>query len=251
MPIIKYGTTEIYYTLYKEKRNDLKITVNLINGVEVHAPADKDEVTLSQLLHKKAAWILQKIEDLNEVKASVQPIEFVSGEKLPYLGRNYRLKVYNKKVKSTSIQFQQGRFIAEVPEEWPQDKIQFQLERAMIAWYKKHGTNKVVERSKMYQDIMNVRPKSIKLKSQLKRWGTCTENGDIYLNWQLAMAPVRVIDYVIVHELAHLIELEHNDRFWRIVRNTLPHYKASKDWLRVHGMALHSLQNRQSNDSKK
>ncbi|WP_411843109.1 M48 family metallopeptidase [Salinicoccus sp. HZC-1] len=251
MPIIKYGSTEIYYSMYSEVRNDLKITVNLINGVEVHAPADIDEKILSQLLYKKAPWIVQKIEELNEVKHTIQPIEFVSGEKLPYLGRNYRLKVYRENIKDASIQFHQGRFIAKVPNDWSQKEVQYHLEQEMISWYKVHGTKKVIERANIYQEMINVVPRSLTLKSQLKRWGTCTQNGDIYLNWRLVMAPVGVIDYVLVHELAHLIELEHNEKFWRIVRHTLPHYKASKEWLRVHGMELHSLQNRQLHDTQK
>jgi predicted metal-dependent hydrolase len=251
MPIIQYGSTEIYYSIYSEVRNDLKITVNLINGVEVHAPASMDEQKLNQVLVKKAPWIMQKIEELNEVKHTVQPTEFVSGEKLSYLGRNYRLKIYRENTKGASIQFQQGRFIAKVPKQWSQEEVQCQLEQEMMGWYTTHGTKKIMERANIYQAMMNVTPRSLTLKSQLKRWGTCTKNGDIYLNWRLVMAPVRVIDYVLVHEFAHLIEMEHNERFWRIVRHTLPHYKASKEWLRVHGMELHRLQNRQLHDRQK
>lgn len=251
MPIIQYGSTEIYYSIYSEVRNDLKITVNLINGVEVHAPASMDEQKLNQVLVKKAPWIMQKIEELNEVKHTVQPTEFVSGEKLSYLGRNYRLKIYRENTKGAFIQFQQGRFIARVPKQWSQEEVQYQLEQEMMAWYKTHGTKKIMGRANIYQEMMNVAPHSLTLKSQLKRWGTCTHNGDIYLNWRLVMAPIRVIDYVLVHELAHLIEMEHNERFWRIVRHTLPHYKASKEWLRVHGMELHRLQNRQLHNIQK
>src|SRR5699024_8794817 len=126
MPIIQYGSTEIYYSIYNEVRNDLKITVNLINGVEVHAPANMDEQKLTQVLVKKAPWIMQKIEELNEVKHTVQPTEFVSGEKLSYLGRNYRLKIYRDNTKDASIQFQQGRFIAKVPKQWSQEEVQYQ-----------------------------------------------------------------------------------------------------------------------------
>lgn len=251
MPVIQYGSTEIYYSIYSEARNDLKITVNLINGVEVHVPSTLDEKKLNQLLLKKAPWIMQKIEALNEVKHTVQPIEFVSGEKLPYLGRNYRLKVNRDNIKDVSIHFHHGRFIAKVPNHWSQDAVQSHLEQEMITWYKVYGTKKVIERAHIYQEMMNVVPRSLTLKSQLKRWGTCTQNGDIYLNWRLVMAPVKVIDYVLVHELAHLIELEHNEKFWRIIRHTLPHYKASKEWLRVHGMELHRLQNRKQPDINK
>ncbi|WP_051220554.1 YgjP-like metallopeptidase domain-containing protein [Jeotgalicoccus marinus] len=85
---------------------------------------------------------MQKIEELNEVKGTVQPTEFVSGEKLSYLGRNYRLKVKRGNIKDASIQYQQGRFIAPVPNHWSQEAVQYHLEQKMITWYKVHGTKK-------------------------------------------------------------------------------------------------------------
>jgi len=89
--------------------------------------------------------------------------------------------------------------------------------------------------------MLSVEPRSLQLRTRHKRWGTCTPNGDILLNWRIVMAPVRVIDYIIVHELAHIIVPEHNDKFWRLVRTTLPHFKEVKEWLRVHGIELHSV----------
>ncbi len=193
--------------------------------------------------------IFQKLQELNEVKTTVQPKEFVSGEKLPYLGRHYRLKVYKEAIPNVSFQFKQGRFIATVPRAWSQDQIQQHLEQKLITWYREHGYKKIMQRASDYQSMLGVEPRSLQLKTQHKRWGTCTPNGDIYLNWRIVMAPVRVIDYIIVHELAHLIVPEHNDKFWRIVRTTLPHYKEAKEWLRVHGIELNciGLQEKDSN----
>lgn len=238
---IKYGTTTIYYSHYKQTRNDVRITVNLINGVEVYTPKNINEEKLSQIIKQKAPWIYQKLEELSEVKATVQPKEFVSGEKLPYLGRHYRLKVHKEAISHASFRFKQGRFIAMVPSDWSQDQIQQHLEQKLIAWYHKHGLNKILERANNYQSILGVEPRSLQLKTQHKRWGTCTPRGDIYLNWRIVMAPIRVIDYIIVHELAHLIVPEHNEQFWRTVRTTLPHYQEAKEWLRVHGVKLHCI----------
>jgi predicted metal-dependent hydrolase len=241
MPQISYGTTTIHYYLYKQTRNDVKITVNLINGVVIYTPENLNEEKLSQIIKQKAPWISQKIQELNEIKTAVQPKEFVSGEKLPYLGRHYRLKVYKEAISHASFQFKHGRFIATVPWAWAQEQMQQHLEQKLIAWYHKHGLKKVIDRTNEYQSILGVEPRTLQLKTQHKRWGTCTPNGDIYLNWRIVMAPIRVIDYIIVHELAHLIVPEHNDKFWRIVRTTLPHYNEAKEWLRVHGVELHCI----------
>ncbi|WP_077596113.1 M48 family metallopeptidase [Oceanobacillus kimchii] len=241
MSYITYGTTTIHYCHYKQTRKDVKISIDLVNGVEVFTPDNIDEAKLVQIIKRKAPWISQKLLELNEVNTKVQPKEFVSGEKLPYLGRHYRLKVYKEPVPNTSFQFKQGRFIAIVPREWSQESIEHQLEQKLMEWYRQHGFKKINERAKEYQSMLGVKPRSLQLKTQHKRWGTCTPNGDIYLNWRIVMAPLRVIDYIIVHELAHLIVPEHNDRFWRIVRTTLPHYKEAKEWLRVHGIELHGI----------
>lgn len=241
MPIINYGTTTIHYYQYKEPRNDVKISVNLINGVEIYTPENIDDAKLNQIATQKAPWISKKLQELNEVHTTVQSKEFVSGEKLPYLGRHYRLKVHKEAIPKASFQFKQGRFIASVPRVWSQDQIQEHLEQKLIHWYRDHGFKKINERAKEYQSMLGVEPRSLQLKTQHKRWGTCTPNGDIYLNWRIVMAPVRVIDYIIVHELAHLIVPQHNDNFWRIVRTTLPHYMEAKEWLRVHGVELHCI----------
>lgn len=241
MPRISYGNTTIHYCHYKQPRKDVKISIDLVNGVEVFTPKNMDEAQLEPIIRRKAAWIVEKLEELNEVNTTVQPKEFVSGEKLPYLGRHYRLKIYKEPVPNASFQFKQGRFMAIVPRDWSQEKSHHQLENKLIAWYRQHGLKKIQERAKEYQSMLGVTPRSLQLKTQRKRWGTCTPNGDIYLNWRVVMAPIRVIDYIIVHELTHLVVPEHNEKFWRLVRTTLPHYKEAKEWLRVHGAALHCI----------
>ena len=241
MPSLKYGTTTIHYCHYKQNRKDIKVSVTLVNGVEVYTPENINKNQLNEILYKKAAWITQKLQELNEVNTVVQQKEFVSGEKLPYLGRNYRLKVLKQPVQKAGLLFKQGRFIATVPEQWNQDKIQQTLEQQLIDWYRQHGRKKILERAGYYQNILGVEPNSMQLKTQYKRWGTCTPKGDIYINWRITMAPIRVIDYVIVHELVHLKIPEHNDRFWKLVKATLPHYEEAKEWLRVHGIELHSV----------
>ncbi|MBU6081294.1 M48 family metallopeptidase [Allobacillus halotolerans] len=241
MPSLKYGTTTIHYCHYKQNRKDIKVSVTLVNGVEVYTPKDISDDQLTEILYKKAPWVTQKLQELNEVKTSVQPKEYVSGEKLPYLGRNYRLKVLKQPVQRADFQFKQGRFIARVPEQWNQDQIQHTLEQKLIQWYRLHGHKKILERADYYQDILGVEPNSLQLRTQHKRWGTCTPIGDIYINWRITMAPIWVIDYVVVHELVHLKIPEHNEKFWRLVKATLPHYEEAKEWLRVHGVELHCV----------
>ncbi|WP_240339814.1 M48 family metallopeptidase [Halobacillus ihumii] len=241
LPLLTYGTTDINYVLYSQNRKDIKISVDLVNGVEVYTPENLEGAKVKELIKKKSPWILTKLRELNEVQISVQPKEFVSGEKFPYLGRHYRLKVHKEPIEKAKLQFKQGKFIAVVLQNWSQEQTNHFLEGEFIQWYRTHGTSKIKERADKYQAILGVQSNSISLRTQHKRWGTCTPSGDIYINWRLVMAPVKVMDYVIVHELVHLLVAEHNEHFWKTVQSILPDYQQRKEWLRVHGMELHNI----------
>src|SRR5699024_3461131 len=119
---------------------------------------------IHDILSSKARWIYDKIKELGEVKNNVAPKEFVSGEKLPYLGRQYRLKVHREAVDQSSFGFKQGRFIATVPSNWGQEKVQDTLEESLIEWYRMCGLKKVQERAAYYEHLLGVEAKSIQLK---------------------------------------------------------------------------------------
>lgn len=241
MSTLNYGTTKIDYTLYSEQRTDIKILVSLENGVEVYAPSKLDPVKLNSLLKKKAAWIYRKLQSINEIKVNIQPLEMVSGEKIPYLGRRYRLKVHRRPVKEADFTFYQGRFIAIVPESWAYDRVQIILEDKLITWYRKQAEKKLKQRLTHYQTLFQTYPTSARIRTQHKRWGSCTPDGHIYINWRLIMAPLKVFDYVLVHELAHLTVPDHSPAFWDLVKMVMPDYEVRREWLRVNGMGLHCI----------
>lgn len=241
MSYINYGNTKMYYSFYRQNRKDIRVVIDLINKIVAFVPETMSEDKIHQTLSNKAQWIYTKVQELNEIQSNVSPKEFVSGEKLMYLGRQYRLKVYREVVDKTSFTFRQGRFVAVVPSNWAQEKVQDRLEAHLIEWYRKHGLKKIQERVAYYENILGVRAQSIQMKTQHKRWGTCTPEGNIYINWRIAMAPIKIIDYIVVHELAHLRIPEHSDAFWKLIRSILSDYEGSKEWLRVHGMELYCV----------
>lgn len=241
MSTLNYGTTKIDYTLYSEQRTDVKISVSLENGVEVHAPSKLDPDQINLLLEKKAAWIYRKIKSIHEIEVAIQPLEMVSGEKIPYLGRRYRLKVHRRQVNDAEFFFYQGRFVATVPENWPDDRVQVILEDKLITWYRKQAEKKLQHRLAHYQTFFQNQPTSARIRTQHKRWGTCTPDGNIYINWRLIMAPLKVFDYVVVHELAHLTVPDHSPAFWEHVKMVMPDYEVRREWLRVNGMGLHCI----------
>ncbi|ASS88162.1 M48 family peptidase [Geobacillus stearothermophilus] len=240
MPSFQYGTTTIEYTLeYVPNKNHVTISVEWLDGVKVVVPENMESDQLNSILYKKAPWILEKWYKFNEIADPPAPKEFVSGEKFPYLGRNYRLKVHKREdIELASLTFQQGRFIANVPSYLTESDRKRELYQLFKDWYISHGKLKVDERLKIYSSRMSVAPSKVVLKEQKMRWGTCTSSGAIYLNWRIVMAPIPVIDYLLVHELAHLKYPNHSNDFWRFVHSILPDYEQRKEWLRINGPLL-------------
>ena len=121
MQSYRYGTTTIDYSVeYIKDKKDVSISVCIAEGVKLVAPEGLDYEKIQSIIHKKAPWILKKKYELEEVADAPPPKEFISGEKFPYLGRHYRLKVHRSDIKKPTLQFKHGRFIAEIPQNLPE-----------------------------------------------------------------------------------------------------------------------------------
>lgn len=236
----QYGTTTFDYSIeYLEHKKDVSISISLNEGIKLRAPHGIDPATIQTILYKKAPWIIKKKYDLDEILEPAVAKEFVSGEKFPYLGRHYRLKVHKiENIHNSTLNFKQGRFIAEVPEHMAVQEKTNELKLLFREWYISHGYKKIEERMNLYCPKMELQPSKVVLKEQKMRWGSCTPDGNIYLNWQIMTAPMSIVDYVLVHELAHLKYLDHSTDYWRFVRSILPDYEQRKEWLRVNGPTL-------------
>ncbi|CAM3831240.1 M48 family metallopeptidase [Paenibacillus lactis] len=240
MPDYQYGNTTIEYTLeYKPDAKDIIISVDWIDGVKIIIPPSVDDIKLQEVLNKKSPWIMSKWYEFDEIDLPPNPKEYVSGEKFLYLGRSYRLKVQkDATVAKSSLLFQKGRFIATVPINTTQGEVAEQLRSLFVNWYMLHGQAKLLERLKIYVPKMGVSPSKLQLKHQKMRWGSCAADQSIYINWRIMMAPMKVIDYVLVHEMGHLKYPNHSSDFWQFVRSILPDYDERKEWLRIHGPLL-------------
>jgi predicted metal-dependent hydrolase len=239
MPKLEYGNTSIEYLLIqKSSKKDVTIAVDWATGVSVIAPENIEENRLNLVLRRKAPWILRKLAGFREIYPQSTHHEFISGEKFPYLGRQYRLKVMAGDSSDASLIFHNGRFIATAPQMSSSTWREEHLRQAFRDWYITHGTIKVQKRLKLFAPRLGVRPTKVVIKDQQARWGSCTKNGTINVNWRILMAPMRIVDYVIVHELGHMIHADHSSEFWAVVSSVMPDYDERKEWLRVHGLAL-------------
>lgn len=224
---------DIQYSVKRSsKRKKLSIVVERDRSIVVHAPASVTQEKIEEVVASKRQWLYEKCGHPQKYRASRPPgKELVSGEATLYLGRNYRIEV--DPTSRGGIRFSNGFTVPKLSHGKCVELLQ--------AWYQGRAAEKVLPRVKMHARELGVEYRSAKIVDGRYRWGSCTPQSNININWKLIKAPMFVIDYVIIHELAHLIEPNHNDRFWNIVRTQCPVSEKARSWLREHGQLLEDL----------
>lgn len=201
-------------------------------AVSIVVPVSTSVEKIDQLLLNKRQWIREKMA-LQRDMAPPSSKEFVSGEAFPYLGRNYRLKVENGPF--APVKLRHGRLVAQVPEGSQQPHM---IRNAIIRWYKRQAEHKLGEKVKRFAPLVGVEPTGVNVRSFKSRWGSCTAKGELEFNWLIMLAPNRMVDYVVIHELCHLIHHDHSQNFWHQVARVMPDYQHCREWLREHSAAL-------------
>jgi len=200
--------------------------------VSVVVPEDLTEQRIAQLLKDKNRWIKNKIAAQQAVTPASEK-EFVSGESFSYLGRNYRLKV--KRGAFTPVKLIEGRLVATLPNGAEKPHM---VRNALVRWYRTQAEPKLIEKTQRCADIVGVEPSAIGIKTYKARWGSCNAKGRIDYNWKLIMAPHRIVDYVVVHELCHLKHYNHSTDYWKQVERIMPEFRQCRDWLKSNGGGL-------------
>ncbi|MFT6002491.1 MAG: putative metal-dependent hydrolase [Flavobacteriales bacterium] len=150
---------------------------------------------------------------------------FMSGKSILYLGKNYNMDVVDEPVNGFRFD---GKFLIERSSLSKANEL-------LVEWYKAEAKKTIVPKVEQYARQLGVEYNKILISDLKYSWGSCTLKGNLNFNWRLIKAPQFVINYVVIHELAHLIELNHSERFWNIVSVQMPNYLEAKEWLREFG----------------
>ncbi|WP_046173353.1 M48 family metallopeptidase [Domibacillus indicus] len=236
---IQFGKRSIPYILHESgSRKTLGIAVE-DGQVIVTIPAGTNTRKYEQILLQKAPWILKQLAHFEEMRVTSRSLQFRSGEKLPYLGRYYRLKVRSEAVSVPTFRFFKGQFEAVVPLEASTEDYRNHLYPLYKEWIIQKGKRFAEKRINRFTQRLGKTPSDLSVRSMEKRWGSCTPQGRILLNWRIFLAPVSMVDYVLAHELAHLKEMNHTQAYWDTLRMLLPDYEERKEWLRLNGSQLY------------
>jgi len=222
---IQYGTTTICFDLVFEDRKTLNIRVNPDGSVFLKAPNDSTLDNVREKVRKRAGWILRQRRYFESFGTPTVKRQYISGESHLYLGRQYMLRV--KEGSINAVHYQNN--IIEIECRHKKDAGVL-----LRTWYHQRADIKfkeyarpIVERFSVY----GVKPQSIAVKNMDKRWGYCTTDGHISLNTRLICAPRCCIEYVITHELCHLVYRNHDKDFYNLLSKEMPHWEKWKNKL--------------------
>lgn len=230
----KHEAQIIEFTVEYRKRKTLEIRIEPPDNISVIAPKRASEKDILRVVETKANWIVKKLSELKEIEKLKKNKEYVNGESFMYLGRNYSLEIIIDDTVSKPItKLYQGKFYIAT-----NTRDQDKLKESMKIWYYDKSLEKTLERVEHFQSYFSVKPNSIKVKEQKKRWGSCTSKRDILINWRISMAPADVLDYLVVHEMCHMVHMNHSSDFWNLVERIIPDYKSRRNWLRKYGIML-------------
>ena len=187
----------------------MAVTVDPAGAVLLVAPEHLTTEELDGIVSRKAEWIVRRLGHAQSHGPPQAPREFVSGESVLYLGRHYRLKVHPDE--SGDAKLRGGWLHVSAPKGPRQTAL---VREAVVSWFRCHAARRLPERVAAWRSKADVQMPRIIVSNQQKRWGSCDRNGTIRLNWRIIQAPMRLVDYVVVHELVHLRHRGHGRDYW-------------------------------------
>ncbi|RPE15431.1 DUF45 domain-containing protein [Burkholderia pseudomallei] len=223
-----------YQLLPGSDRQTTDIVIERNGVITVRPPLRMTPEQVDETVSSKRMWIYRNLAEWRDLNATRVTREWVSGESFLYLGSSYRLQLVQEQ--DEPLKLKDGRFclLRSIVENDGSEAAH----QAFEAFYKEKGLPRVKKRVKLFASKVGVTPGTIQIKNIGYRWASCLKNGDLHFHWKCLMAPLTIIDYIIVHELCHLHHRDHSDAFWNEVDKVLPDYRERKDWLRVRGAEL-------------
>ncbi len=229
--------TSLKHTVVRKPgKRGATLTITRDGEVLVTVPKNFSQSMIHQMLHQHAAWIEKKLLANEAMRTKYPRKNYLPGDKFPFLGKNYHLELIEAAKRRIELSENSLKVYA-APEEMygeGEDNIASMVQ----AWYEASAARILKDRVLLYEEKMRVKGGTIEVKTVNSFWGSCAQDGYLRFNARLLMAPIEVVDYVIVHELSHLTHRNHSRAFWREVETVLPDYKIKRRWLSRHGHFL-------------
>jgi len=209
-------------------RKTISLQVTEYAELIARVPKNVSDKDLQEVIRKHDSWISKKKQEMLSKDPKFSAKQFVNGEGFLYLGKYYKLKITaeSQELLFLSDQFLLGR-----------DNVDGARE-LFVEWYRRAAFQKITERAELISQSTGLKFSRINITNAEKRWGSCSNRGRLNFSWRLVMAPVSVIDYVVLHELVHTSVKNHSNKFWNKVQAYMPDYAKSNEWLKQKGYLL-------------
>lgn len=228
----------IPYTLKRSHKRKRTVALSIAPdlSVRVVAPLDTPLKVIEEIIKKRSSWLFQKIADMHEFRFSRRPREFISGETVSFLGKQYLLRVTKDDSAGNGCLIRDNLLLVNIENiQLTDEDLRQEVRFEIVLWYKKQAKKKLADRIIYWSKKLEMKPRSLILSNQKRRWGSCDSKNNIRLNWRIVMAPLTIIDYVVVHELCHIKYKDHSHKFWQLVASAMPDYEARTVLLHKNG----------------
>ena len=217
---------------FSNRRRTIGLTVERDRQLVVYAPTGTSDDTIQAILHQKRHWIQEKLAHPQKYPAASPAQVLLPGSSIYFLGRTHLL--LSAPEPNAPLCFDGHTFTLGTT-------LTPKASTLVQAWLRQQAQAVITPRVERFAKLLGVTYQRIQLLELKYRWGSCTSNAALLFNWRLIQAPSTVIDYIIVHELAHLLVPDHSTAFWNVVAVQLPPYERAKSWLREYGAILEEL----------
>ncbi|MBN1273644.1 MAG: M48 family metallopeptidase [Candidatus Aminicenantes bacterium] len=221
------GRNIVYVAVLSRRAKHVRLSLEPGGRLKVVLPSGRRKYSIPDILEKNRRWIIKNLDNLSRKNRPDFPLTFADGSALPLLNSLYRIKIIPVTGNTESFRWN-GRFL----ELRLRDRTPSRVRTAVIVWYKEMSRLYLDRRIPVLSAKMMVRPGAVRVKNQRTLWGSCSRKGNLNFNWRLMLLTPETADYLIIHELAHLLHLNHSKRFWHTIEKYCPEYKKHKAELR-------------------
>jgi predicted metal-dependent hydrolase len=227
---LEYGKTSIDYHLTYTNRGTLAIHVHPDLDVMVEAPLDSDFAEIEKRLRKRASWILRQQQNFRRYSFDIPPRKYVSGETHRFLGKQYQLRVLQCQDQKEYIRMDREHILVYMRDRSDRERVR----KRLTDWYRQRAHEIYCERVNVWFprfERYGIKHPKVFVRQMHAQWGSCSVKGKMNLNLKLVMVPRQFIDYVIVHELCHLIEHNHSSSFYALMSKIMPDWEEKRESL--------------------
>lgn len=225
---------DISYEIVRSRRSTADIVVERNGKIVVRAPATFPDERIEDIVEAKRYWIYKTLAEWRDLNATRVLREYRNGEGFLYLGRSYRLLLVAKQ--DRPVELKDGRFC--LRRDFVDRGDVALAQAAFRDYYVSRGQERLTHRVNYYAPKVGVSPTGIDVRELGYRWASCSHSGKLAFHWKCMMAPAKIIDYIVVHELCHMRQGDHTDVFWNEVDKIIPDYEERKTWLKKNGAGL-------------